>query len=89
LKDQVYFSDPALDRLMAICLALGTELHVLRHELATLRSVLHEQGLIDAQRLAQPATTQSSPEQEAALARHIAAMLGPLLADAPDEAKDG
>lgn len=84
MSKQVFFTDPALDRLMGTVLALAAELHVTRRELATLRAALLAQGALDAGRCEQLAAAEPGPEQAEELARYVRELFGPLLADAPD-----
>lgn len=46
--EQVFFEDPALDRMMGVLLSLATEHYVLHDELRALKTVLAERGLLDA-----------------------------------------
>jgi hypothetical protein len=48
MKDQVFFSDPAIDRVMSMVLALAAELHIARSRCRALEGVLVDAGVIDA-----------------------------------------
>lgn len=89
MSKQVFFTDPALDRLMGTVLALAAELHVTRCELATLRAALLDQGLLDAAGCEQLAAAEPGPEQVAELSRYVHELFGPLLADAPGPGSHG
>ncbi len=44
--EQTFFTDPALDRLAGMVLALAGEVHVLQDRLATLETMLDAQGVL-------------------------------------------
>ena len=45
--EQVFFADPATDRLLAMLMTLAAELHVAKDRLATLEMVLEKAGLLE------------------------------------------
>lgn len=49
--EQTFFTDPALDRLAGMVLALAAEVHVLRDRLALAEAALAERGVLDPARL--------------------------------------
>ncbi|HEU4626456.1 MAG TPA: hypothetical protein VFS52_16920 [Steroidobacteraceae bacterium] len=59
--EQVFFDDPAIDRLMGIVMSLASEHYVLRDRVQALEEQLTNARLIDAAALAKA----PSPEQEA------------------------
>lgn len=89
MSKQVFFADPALDRLMGTVLALAAELHVTRRELATLRTALLDQGVLDAGQVMALAAAEPGPEQAEELARYVRELFSPLLADAPGPGEKG
>lgn len=46
--EQVFFADPAIDRLLNMVFSLTAEVHVLRDRLALLESALAERGVVPA-----------------------------------------
>ncbi|MFT5393554.1 MAG: hypothetical protein ACI8PT_003756 [Gammaproteobacteria bacterium] len=46
--EQTFFSDPALDRAVAMIMALAAELHVTNDRMRTLESILARRGIITA-----------------------------------------
>ncbi|MDX2222102.1 MAG: hypothetical protein SFV21_05090 [Rhodospirillaceae bacterium] len=48
MKDQVFFSDPAIDRLMGVVVGLASELHIARSRCRALEGVLVRSGVIAA-----------------------------------------
>ncbi|HVY79525.1 MAG TPA: hypothetical protein VG994_00975 [Steroidobacteraceae bacterium] len=59
--EQVFFDDPAIDRLMGIVMTLASEHYVLRDRVRALEEQLTSAGLVNAAAFA----TAPSPEQEA------------------------
>ena len=79
---QAFFDDPALDRLVAVTVALAAEVQVLRDRQRALEGVLRRQGVV---RLADVEAWQPADEAERAAAeaeadRFVRAVLGPLAA---------
>lgn len=46
--EQVFFKDPAIDRLLAMVMTLAAELHVAKDRMATLEMLLETSGAIEA-----------------------------------------
>ncbi len=57
--EQVFFDDPALDRMMGVVWALATEVYVLRDRLQSLEQTLSDSGAIDRAAL----DAEASPEE--------------------------
>jgi hypothetical protein len=77
--EQVFFEDPALDRMMGVILALATEHCVLRDQLMALESALAKGGFLGptaSQDLAGSSGSEESQQEAAAFAE---ALLRPLL----------
>lgn len=49
--EQVFFADPAIDRLLNMVFSLTAEVHVLRDRLALLESALADRGVLDTAKL--------------------------------------
>jgi hypothetical protein len=82
--DQTFFKDPALDRLVAVTVALAAEVQVLRDRQRALEGVLQRQGLVsdhDIETWQPDGRDQAAIEAEAN--RFVQAVLGPLAADPP------
>ena len=77
--EQVFFEDPALDRMMGVLLSLATEHYVLRDELRALQTVLAERGLLDAGALDAVSAAGASPAQKEDAAAFAESLLRPLL----------
>lgn len=45
--EQTFFADPAIDRVLAVTLQLAGEVWVLRDQLAAMRGLLAERGVLD------------------------------------------
>lgn len=76
--EQVFFEDPALDRMMGVILALATEHCVLREQLRTLESVLAKGGFLGPEAGQRVANSDGSEQAEEASA-FAEALLRPLL----------
>ena len=77
--EQVFFDDPAVDRIMGVVMALATEHYVLRDRVRALENELSRQGSLDVKALDQGP---DAAQQEAARADGEAfaeALLEPLL----------
>ncbi len=78
-KEQQFFDDPAIDRLMGTVMALATEVFVLRSRLIALESQLAKSDLVDITHLSKsPDAVQSSVTKAEAKA-YSEALLKPLL----------
>ena len=78
-SEQVFFDDPAIDRIMGVVMALATEHYVLRDRVRALESELSRQGGLDLKALNHGP---DAAQQEAARADSEAfaqALLEPLL----------
>ncbi|MCY4191199.1 MAG: hypothetical protein OXD42_07750 [Rhodospirillaceae bacterium] len=73
--EQIFFEDPAIDRLFGVIMALATETYVLKDRLAALERALSEQNLLDVAALA----AEPSPEETAALTADRDAFVAHLL----------
>jgi len=62
--EQVFFDDPAIDRLFGVVMALATETYVLKDRLAAIEKALAARDLLDIAALA----AEPSPEEAAASA---------------------
>lgn len=81
MKEQTFFSDPAIDRLMTTVLALAGEVHVSRTRQRALESLLVKANVITPEAL--EAWQPSAPERaqaEAELAQMVRQLFQPLLA---------
>ena len=63
--EQVFFKDPAIDRLMGVTMALATEVYVLRDRLRALENQLMDKGAVDAQSLNQELTPEVLAQHQA------------------------
>jgi hypothetical protein len=66
-----FFSDPAMDRLVAIITSLATELSVTRDRLAAVEAVLGNKGLLSSEELETAAANPEEREQRAARQRAL------------------
>lgn len=57
--EQVYFADPALDRLMGVVFALAGEVHVLKDRLRAVESILAQKGVLRREELDRWAPSQA------------------------------
>lgn len=82
--EQIFFADPAVDRLLGVLFTLSAEVHVLRDRLTLLEAELARSGAIDPARL-----DEARPEgelearlhaQRSAFVRHLFESLGGRLA---------
>lgn len=77
--EQVFFKDPAIDRLMGVTMALATEVYVLRDRLRALEAQLAQQGAVNMNRLNQEATPEELAQHQADREAFVAHLLSPLL----------
>jgi hypothetical protein len=77
--EQVFFKDPAIDRLMGVTMALATELYVLRDRLRALETQLMDKGAVDAQSLNQEVAPEVLAQHQADRDAFVAHLLSPLL----------
>jgi hypothetical protein len=75
--EQVFFEDPALDRMMGVLLALATEHCVLRDRLKAVESRLATSGVLDPSALDAASVPSADDRQETAA--FVEALLRPLL----------
>lgn len=76
--EQVFFEDPALDRMMGVLLALATEHSVLRDQVRTLEKVLIRRGLFGTAE-DEAAASVPDPEAQQESAAFAEALMRPLL----------
>lgn len=76
--EQVFFQDPAIDRMMGVVLALATEHAVLRNQVQALKAALAKAGVVDAQELDNPDGGLGADEQEE-IAAFAEALMRPLM----------
>lgn len=76
--EQVFFEDPALDRLMGVVLALATEHSVLREQVRALEKVLARRGLFGSAE-DEAAASAPDPEAQQEAAAFAEALMRPLL----------
>ena len=77
--EQVFFKDPAIDRLMGVTMALATEVYVLRDRLRALETQLMDKGAVDAQSLNQEVAPEVLTQHQADRDAFVAHLLSPLL----------
>jgi len=84
MKEQTFFADPAIDKIMATVLALAAELHIARTRQRALESILVNANLIAPEAVStwqpDPAAQQDAAEDLAVMVRNL---FTPLLATAP------
>ena len=80
--EQVFFQDPAMDRLMGVTMALATEVYVLRDRLRALEAHLAQQGAVDLQSLNQEVPPDALAPHQADRDAFVAHLLSPLLGKA-------
>ena len=78
-KEQVFFEDPATDRMMGTVMALATELFVLRSQVRALENLLSKSGLLDVESLYETADADESAATKADAKAYSEALLKPLL----------
>jgi len=78
--EQTFFTDPALDRVLGVVMALAAEVYVLRDRQAALERTLAGRGLVDVAALdAEPTPEEaaaSSADRDAFVAHLMGSMLG-------------
>lgn len=77
--EQVFFKDPAMDRLMGVTMALATEVYVLRDRLRALEAHLAQHGVVDLQSLNQEVAPDALAPHQADRDAFVAHLLSPLL----------
>jgi|SoiMethySBSTD1v2_1073268.scaffolds.fasta_scaffold74872_3 membrane protein required for beta-lactamase induction len=77
--EQVFFDDPAIDRLMGVVMALATEHYVLRDRLRALEEQLAAAGHVDMARLADRAEDPEDVTDHSDAAEFAEELLRPLL----------
>ena len=80
--EQVFFKDPAMDRLMGVTMALATEVYVLRDRLRALETLLAQQGAADLQSLNQEVAPEALATHQADRDAFVTHLLSPLLGKA-------
>jgi hypothetical protein len=79
LKEQQFFEDAALDRMMGSLMALATEVYVLRTRLSALEAQVVKAGLADAEALNGAIGDQAIKEVKTDARQFAEALLKPLL----------
>ena len=77
--EQVFFKDPAMDRLMGVTMALATEVYVLRDRMRALEAHLAQHGVVDLQSLNQEVAPDALAPHQADRDAFVAHLLSPLL----------
>ena len=77
--EQTFFPDPALDRALAIVMALASEVYVLRDRLFALERQLAERGALDRERLAAAPSPEESAAAQADRDAFVAHLMAPVL----------
>lgn len=77
--EQLFFDDPAVDRLMGVVMALATEHYVLRDRVRALEQQLANTGHVDSAALAGKSTGAESAADHADAAAFAEELLRPLL----------
>ena len=77
--EQVFFKDPAIDRLMGVTMALATEVYVLRDRLRALEAHLAQHGAVDLPSLNQEVAPDALAAHQADRDAFVAHLLSPLL----------
>jgi len=78
-NEQVFFDDPAIDRLMGTVMSLATELFVLRNQLRALESLMAKSGLLDINTLHESASADEIANSKIDAMAYSEALLKPLL----------
>lgn len=77
MREQQFFNDPAMDRLMGIVMSLAAEVYILRERGRELERILGRAGLISLEELESAEAGQDAAAERDAF---VAAILEPLLA---------
>jgi len=78
-KEQQFFEDPAIDRMMGTVMALATEVFVLRSRLHALENQMAKSGLLDIDTLHETASADEIDETKIDAKEYSEALLKPLL----------
>ena len=78
-KEQQFFEDAAIDRMMGTVMALATEVFVLRSRLQSLESQIAKSGLLDTGKLHEAASADEVAATKADAKEYSEALLRPLL----------
>jgi hypothetical protein len=76
-QEQVFFEDPAVDRVMAVLFSLATEHYVLHDRVRALEELLLKRGSVSAEELNAPPADEPAAQREAA--EFAEALLRPLI----------
>lgn len=79
LPEQVFFDDPAVDRLLGVLMTLATDHYVLRDRVRALEKQLSRSGSIDLALLAQAPDEAERCADDADVTEFIDSLLRPLL----------
>jgi hypothetical protein len=74
--EQVFFEDPAIDRVMAVLFSLATEHYVLHDRVRALEELLLQKGTLTSDQLNAPPVDEAAAQRDAA--EFAAALLRPL-----------
>lgn len=77
-SEQVFFEDPAIDRLMGVVLALATEHAVLRNQVQALKTALARGGVVDTAAL-DAAADGLDPVEQQEISAFAEALMRPLM----------
>ncbi|GIU82804.1 MAG: hypothetical protein D6687_05230 [Acidobacteria bacterium] len=64
MKEQTFFNDPAVDRLMGVVFQLASEVYILKDRVKALEKLLEENGIIPAEAVENSAEVLSPEERE-------------------------
>jgi hypothetical protein len=78
--EQLFFSDPAVDRLMGVVMSLAAETYVLKDRVQALEEQLTSKGHLDAAALTAAPSAEKAAEKNADAADFANTLLQPLLA---------
>ena len=78
-SEQTFFPDPALDRALAIVMALASEVYVLRDRLFAMERQLAQRGALDSEQLAAAPTPEESAASQADRDAFVAHLMAPVL----------
>ena len=78
-QEQVFFSDPAIDRMFGVLMTLATEHYVLRNRVRALEEQLADRGVVDRSRLSAEPGAGEAEEIAADAAEFVAALMDHVL----------
>jgi hypothetical protein len=81
MKEQIFFNDPAIDRLMGMVMALAAEVYILRDRTQALEEILTQNGLLRPNAIEE---LEPTPERRAEMSAErdafIARIMEPIIA---------